>query len=57
MLFPIPTLVTVGWMMVTLLVINLGEAEETCRKGDPECASIHHDKYSQEANVDKFEVL
>ena len=56
MLFPIPTFVTVGWMMVTLLVINLGEAEETCRKGDPECAGIHHDKYSQEANVDKFEV-
>ena len=41
--------------MVTLLASSL--AEETCRKGDPECAGIHHDKYSQEANVDKFEVL
>ena len=45
---------------LSLLVINLVEAEEeTCRKGDPGCASEphqQHDKYSKEANVDKFEV-
>ena len=44
-------------MMMTLLVIKMAEGEETCKKGDAACDSDQHDKYSQEANVDKFEVL
>ena len=57
MLFPIPTFVAVGWSMVSLLVINLAEAEESCRRGDPACDGGHqHDKYTKEANADNFEV-
>ena len=57
MLLPLPKFVVVSFL--SLLVISLVEAEEeTCRKGDPGCASDphQHDKYSKEANVDKFEV-
>ena len=43
-------------MMVTLLVINMAEGEETCNKGDAACGSDQHYKYSQGANVDNFEV-
>ena len=58
MLFPIPTSVVVVVVgMVSLLAINLADGEESCRKGDPACGSNHqHDKYTKEANVDKFEV-
>ena len=54
MLFP--TFVTMGWMMMTLLVIKMAEGEETCNKGDADCGSDHYDKYSQGANMDNFEV-
>ena len=50
--FPLPNLMAV---IVILSASSLTEAEEilteTCRKG---CDSVHHDKYSKEANV--FEV-
>ena len=56
--FPLPNLMAVmGWVVI-LSASSLTEAEEilreTCRKGDPSCDSVHHDKYSKEANV--FEV-
>jgi len=56
MLLPTPTLVAVS--LVSMSVIKAVEAEEetSCRKGDPACASDKHDKYSKEANEDKFEV-
>jgi len=57
MMLPMPKIAVVSFL--SLLVINLVEAEEeeTCKKGEPGCASDHqHDKYSKEANVDKFEV-
>ena len=58
MMLPMPKIAVVSFL--SLLVINLVEAaeEETCRKGEPGCASdFHqHDKYSKEANEDKFEV-
>ena len=56
MLLSMPTHAVVVWTMVTLVVKSLAEAEETCTKGDPTCGSVHHDQYSKEANVDKFEV-
>ena len=60
MMLPMPKIAVVSFL--SLLVINLVEAaeEETCRKGEPGCARDphhqQHDKYSKEANVDKFEV-
>ena len=56
MMLPMPKIAVVSFL--SLLVINLVEAEEeeTCKKGEPGCASDHqHDKYSKEANVDKFD--
>lgn len=53
MFFPMSTSVVV----VSLLVIGLADGEESCTKGDPACAGDQqHDKYSKEANADKFEV-
>ena len=54
--FPLPNLMAVmGWVVI-LSASSLTEEilTETCRKGDPSCDSVHHDKYSKEANV--FEV-
>ena len=44
-------------VVVSLLVIGLADGEESCTKGDPACAGDQQrDKYSKEANADKFEV-
>jgi len=43
-------------LMATFLTRSVA-AEETCAKGDPGCdASRHHDKYSEDANKETFEV-
>ena len=53
MFFPMSTSVVV----VSLLVIGVADGEESCTKGDPACAGDQQrDKYSKEANADKFEV-
>ena len=44
-------------VVVSLLVIGVADGEESCTKGDPACAGDQQrDKYSKEANADKFEV-